>query len=32
MSYAKQYDRAIEAYEESLPLATTDSLRSVIWG
>ncbi len=32
MSYAKQYDRAAEAYEESLPLAATDSLRSVIWG
>lgn len=32
MSYAKQYDRAAEAYEESLPLAATDSLHSVIWG
>ena len=32
MSYSKQYDRAIEAYRESLQHADTDSLRSVIWG
>lgn len=32
MSYSKQYDRAIEAYKESLRHADTDSLRGVIWG
>ena len=32
LSYLKQYDAAIRAYEESLELAPTDSLRSVIWG
>ena len=32
MSYSKQYDKALDAYRESLDYAATDSLRSVIWG
>lgn len=30
--YAKQYDNAIRAYEQSLRYAATDSLRGAIWG
>ena len=32
MLQTKQYDKAIEAYRESLRYADRDSLRSVIWG
>ena len=32
MSYAKQYDKAVRAYRESLRFADTDSLKGVIWG
>ena len=32
LSYSKQYDRAIDAYKESLRYVDTDSLQGVIWG
>lgn len=32
LSYSKQYDRAIDAYKESLHYADTDSLQGIIWG
>lgn len=32
MSYAKQYDKAVKAYKESLRFADTDSLKGSIWG
>ena len=32
LSYAKQYDKSVKAYRESLRYVCTDSLRSVVWG
>lgn len=32
LCYAKEYDRGIATYRESLRHVTTDSLRSVVWG
>lgn len=32
LSYAKQYDKSVKAYRESLRYVRTDSLRSVVWG
>ena len=31
-AYAKRYNEAVKSYRASLPYATTDSLRGVIWG